>query len=575
MHVDLYVSLAGLIVGFVVGLTGMGGGALMTPVLVLLFHVQPLAAVSSDLVAAVIMKPVGGAVHAKRGTVNKGMVGWLCLGSVPAAFGGVLLLKSMGNSDQIQGHVKAFLGWALVLASATMVAKAIMTMRTRLRDQALGRASATGKPIVLRPVPTVLIGAFGGVIVGMTSVGSGSLIIVLLLLLYPTLRANDLVGTDLVQAVPLVFSAALGHLIFGDFKLGLTTSLLIGSIPGVYIGARVSAVAPGSLIRRALVIVLLASGLKLLDVPTATLGWILLGDGRPRSLRMAGLPGQGLRVRPEPPHRRDAARPGTRSSRTGPAHGLSHRFVALPRLRVIGTASGQRRVMTTFRVWAPEAKTVALLLDDGPREMNQAEDGWWSANAPAAGAGTDYAFAIDGSSDELPDPRSAWQPYGVHGRSRLVDHDAFTWTDSAWRGLPLDGSVLYELHVGTFTPEGTFDAAIAKLDHLVDLGIDAIELLPCNAFPGTRGWGYDGVDLFAVHDPYGGPEGLKRFVDAAHARSLGVIMDVVYNHLGPSGNYLARFGPYFTDSTTRRGVRRSIWMPRAATRSGVSCSTTR
>jgi uncharacterized membrane protein YfcA len=156
-----------------------------------------------------------------------------------------------------------------------MVAKAVMAMRTRARDQALGRVPEK-KPVVLRPLPTILIGAFGGLIVGMTSVGSGSLIIVLLMLLYPTLRANDLVGTDLVQAVPLVFSAALGHLIFGDFKLGLTTSLLIGSIPGVYIGARVSAVAPGSLIRRALVIVLLASGLKLLDVPTATLGYILL-----------------------------------------------------------------------------------------------------------------------------------------------------------------------------------------------------------------------------------------------------------------------------------------------------------
>jgi uncharacterized membrane protein YfcA len=205
------------------------------------------------------------------------MVGWLCLGSVPAAFGGVLLLKSLGNGDSIQGHVKAFLGWALILASATMVAKAIMTMRTRARDQALGTYSTEKAPIVLRPALTVLIGAFGGLIVGMTSVGSGSLIIVLLLLLYPTLRANDLVGTDLVQAVPLVFSAALGHLIFGDFKLGLTTSLLIGSIPGVYIGARVSSAAPGWLVRRALVIVLLASGLKLLEVPTATLGYILLG----------------------------------------------------------------------------------------------------------------------------------------------------------------------------------------------------------------------------------------------------------------------------------------------------------
>lgn len=274
MHVDLYVALAGLIVGFVVGLTGMGGGALMTPVLVLLFNIQPLAAVSSDLVAAVIMKPVGGAVHAKRGTVHKGLVGWLCLGSVPSAFAGVLLLKSMGNGASIQGHVRAFLGWALVLASATMVAKAIMTMRTRLREEGKGDAKPS---LVIKPLPTVIIGALGGLIVGMTSVGSGSMIIVLLLLLYPAMKANDLVGTDLVQAVPLVASAALGHLIFGEFKLGLTTSLLIGSIPGVYLGARVSSSAPGWLVRRALVIVLLASGLKLLEVPTATLGYLLLG----------------------------------------------------------------------------------------------------------------------------------------------------------------------------------------------------------------------------------------------------------------------------------------------------------
>ena len=276
MHVDLYVALAGLMVGFVVGLTGMGGGALMTPVLVLLFHIQPLAAVSSDLVAAVIMKPVGGAVHAKRGTVHRGLVGWLVLGSVPSAFAGVLLLRAMGDSGDIQGMVKAFLGWALVLAATTMVAKAIMTMRTRLRDEAAGTRMTAAPPLVVRPVPTLLIGALGGLIVGMTSVGSGSLIIVLLLLLYPRMRANDLVGTDLVQAVPLVASAAIGHLIFGEFELGLTTSLLIGCLPGVYIGARVSASAPGSLVRRALVIVLMASGLKLLDVPTATLGWILL-----------------------------------------------------------------------------------------------------------------------------------------------------------------------------------------------------------------------------------------------------------------------------------------------------------
>jgi maltooligosyltrehalose trehalohydrolase len=154
---------------------------------------------------------------------------------------------------------------------------------------------------------------------------------------------------------------------------------------------------------------------------------------------------------------------------------------------------------------------------------------------------------LDGG-DPRPDPRSGWQPHGVDGRSRLVDHGAFPWTDGTWRGLPLAGSVLYELHVGTFTPQGTFDAAIEKLDHLVHLGVSAVELLPCNAFAGERGWGYDGVAWFAVHEPYGGPDGLKRFVDACHARGLGVVMDVVYNHLGPAGNYLPEYGPYLTEA---------------------------
>jgi len=171
--------------------------------------------------------------------------------------------------------------------------------------------------------------------------------------------------------------------------------------------------------------------------------------------------------------------------------------------------------------------------------------GWWSVVAPDLGAGDDYSFAIDGG-DGLPDPRSAWQPQGVLGPSRLVDHGSFAWHDDNWRGVPVAGRVLYELHIGTFTPEGTFDAAALRLPDLVEFGIDVIELMPVAAFDGDRGWGYDGVALYAVHEPYGGPEGLKRFVDAAHRLGLGVALDVVYNHLGPSGNVLGRYGPYFT-----------------------------
>ena len=203
--------------------------------------------------------------------------------------------------------------------------------------------------------------------------------------------------------------------------------------------------------------------------------------------------------------------------------------------------------MTTLRVWAPLPKTVEVQTDGGRHPLTPLHDGWWAAEI--GGPGTDYALVLDGG-DPRPDPRSAWQPHGVHGPSRVVDHSAFPWTDGAWRGVPLPGGVLYELHVGTFTPEGTFDAAIDRLDHLVDLGVSAVELLPCNAFAGERGWGYDGVAWFAVHDPYGGPEGLKRFVDAAHARGIGVVMDVVYNHLGPAGNYLPEFGPYLTEAHT-------------------------
>ncbi len=198
--------------------------------------------------------------------------------------------------------------------------------------------------------------------------------------------------------------------------------------------------------------------------------------------------------------------------------------------------------MTTFRVWAPYASRVDLVID-GTRVSMTGVDGSWEGDAQ----GRDYGFSLDGG-PVLPDPRSRWQPDGVHGLSRVYDDDAFTWTDDGWVGRPLSETVLYELHVGTFTPGGTLDSAIARLPHLADLGITTIELMPCNAFDGRVGWGYDGVCWFAVHEPYGGPDALKRFVDAAHAHGLGVAMDVVYNHFGPSGNYLPQFGPYLTEA---------------------------
>jgi maltooligosyltrehalose trehalohydrolase len=202
--------------------------------------------------------------------------------------------------------------------------------------------------------------------------------------------------------------------------------------------------------------------------------------------------------------------------------------------------------VTAFRVWAPTPKTVELEVGGDRVPMTPVGDrGWYEADVEWAGPGTDYRFVVDGL--PTPDPRSPFQPEGVHGPSRVVDHDAFPWTDGHWTTPYLPAAVIYELHVGTFTDEGTFDAVIAKLDHLVDLGVDVIELLPVVEFPGERGWGYDGVDLYAPHHSYGGPDGLKRLVDACHHRGLGVVIDVVYNHLGPAGNYLSRFGPYFTD----------------------------
>ena len=204
--------------------------------------------------------------------------------------------------------------------------------------------------------------------------------------------------------------------------------------------------------------------------------------------------------------------------------------------------------MHVFTVWAPKAKGVEVKIDGRKHALSSGDGGWWSAEIEEAKAGTDYFFLLDGEEQELPDPRSAFQPQGVSGSSRVVDHGAFAWTDAGFHARAFQSAILYELHIGTFTLEGTCDAAIAKLDYLRELGVTHVELLPFAEFPGRHGWGYDGVDLFAPHAAYGGPDGLKRFVDAAHGHGLAVIMDVVYNHFGPAGNYVGRFGPYFTDA---------------------------
>jgi maltooligosyltrehalose trehalohydrolase len=198
-----------------------------------------------------------------------------------------------------------------------------------------------------------------------------------------------------------------------------------------------------------------------------------------------------------------------------------------------------------FAVWAPRAARVTLRADGADHRMRRGDDGWWRATVDSAGPGTDYAYLLDDDPLPLPDPRSLWQPDGVHAASRVYDHAAHTWGDTGWTGRALPGGVVYELHVGTFTPQGTLAAAAERLDHLADLGVTHVELLPLNAFDGTHGWGYDGVLWSVVHEPYGGPDALKAFVDAAHARGLAVLLDAVYNHLGPSGAYLPRFGPYF------------------------------
>jgi uncharacterized membrane protein YfcA len=254
--VNGYMVLGSAVVGLLVGLTGAGGGALMTPMLILLFSVKPSAAISSDLVAAVVMRPVGAAVHLKRGTVNTRLAGWIAVGSVPAAFAGAYILHRMGHSKAATTHVETALGAALLLGCAAMVMRALLDRRTGTdRDGAVAT-------VALRPIPSILIGLAGGLVVGITSVGAGSLMIVLLMFVYPTLSAKRLVGTDLAQAIPLTASAAIGALVFGHVSLPLTASIVVGAVPAVLVGSLLSSRVNDTVLRPAILFVILLSGLK-------------------------------------------------------------------------------------------------------------------------------------------------------------------------------------------------------------------------------------------------------------------------------------------------------------------------
>jgi uncharacterized membrane protein YfcA len=265
----MHIVLAGFIVGVLVGLTGSGGGALMTPILILLFGVTPSAAVSSDIVASAIMKPFGGAIHFRRGTVHGGLVGWLSIGSVPAAFAGVFIDHALGSGQVMQTRIEYAMGAALIIASAAMVYRLLLdSARVRRSPAPTGDDDPA---ITVRPALTVAIGVFGGLLVGITSVGAGSLMIVLLMMVYPRMSMRRLVGTDIVQSMPLVGSAAVAHALFGNLEFGLSAAIAIGSIPGVIIGSLVSARASNFLLRPVLALVLGATALKLLGLGTHSL----------------------------------------------------------------------------------------------------------------------------------------------------------------------------------------------------------------------------------------------------------------------------------------------------------------
>jgi uncharacterized membrane protein YfcA len=269
MHIDPYIVLGSAIIGFLVGMTGAGGGALMTPMLILLFSVTPSKAISSDLVAAVVMRPFGSAVHLRKGTVNLRLVGYMVVGSVPCAFLGAYILHLLGNSKSDQENIEIILGAALLVGAAAMVLRSFLDRRNK------SPRNATVHDLEIKPLRTIAVGMVGGLIVGMTSVGAGSLMIILLLFLYPMIGANQLVGTDLSQAVPLTLAAALGALAFGHVDFGVTTSLIIGSVPAVLVGSLLSANAPDRYIRPAITFVIFASGLKYVGLGTTALGWTL------------------------------------------------------------------------------------------------------------------------------------------------------------------------------------------------------------------------------------------------------------------------------------------------------------
>ncbi len=271
MHIDPYIVLGSAVVGLLVGMTGAGGGALMTPMLILLFGVTPTAAISSDLVASVVMRPIGAGVHLRAGTVNRKLVLLMASGSVPAAILGSYLLSLMGDSSTDVKHIEVILGTALLIGAAAMVLRYVLDRRS-----GIDRTDLVSQ-ITPRPLPTVLIGVIGGVIVGMTSVGAGSLMVVMLLFLYPRISAKQLVGTDLTQAVPLTLAAAVGALIFGNVQFGLTASLIIGAVPAVFIGSMLSSSIPDRYIRPVIAFVILASGLKYVGLGTTALGWTLVG----------------------------------------------------------------------------------------------------------------------------------------------------------------------------------------------------------------------------------------------------------------------------------------------------------
>jgi hypothetical protein len=271
VHIDPYIVLGSALIGLLVGMTGAGGGALMTPMLILLFNVSPLKAISSDLVAAVVMRPFGAAVHFRKGTVNLRLVGFLSIGSVPMAFLGAFILHELGDSSSAQTNVERVLGTALLIGAAAMLLRFVLDQRAGHTRQGVVHG------IEVHPARTILIGMVGGIIVGMTSVGSGSLMIVLLLFLYPMIGANQLVGTDLTQALPLTSAAALGAIAFGHVEFAVTTSLIIGSVPAVLVGSFLSSRAPDRYIRPAITFVIFASGLKYVGVGTTKLGWVLVG----------------------------------------------------------------------------------------------------------------------------------------------------------------------------------------------------------------------------------------------------------------------------------------------------------